>query len=121
MTDVRNLADSLAKIPGPWQPHRLATVNDQVDMKIAKLHGEFVWHMHPETDELFLVIDGEVVIQLRDRDVVLGAGDLFVVPQGVEHCPRAEHEASVIMIERTGTVNTGDAGGELTADLRELD
>lgn len=120
MTDAIALADALAAIPEPWQPHRLATLNDQVDVKLVKLDGEFVWHSHPDTDELFLVLDGEVVIQLRDRDVTLGPGELFVVPQGVEHCPRTRREASVILIERAGTVNTGDAGGERTSELREL-
>ncbi len=90
-------------------------------MKVVKLLGEFVWHAHPDTDELFLVTSGELVIQLRDRDVVLGPDDVFVVPRGVEHCPRADGEVRALLIEPRGTVNTGDAGGDRTAPLRELD
>lgn len=117
--DVRNIPAALASITEPWQPHRLATVNDY-DVKVVKLHGEFVWHAHTETDELFLVASGELTIQLRDRDVVLGPGDVFVVPRGVEHCPRADGEVHALLFEPQGTVNTGDTGGERTAQLREL-
>ena len=120
MTDgVRNLEKALASISEPWQPHRLTSINDY-DVKVVKLQGEFVWHSHPDTDELFLVISGELVIQLRDGDVRLGPGDIFVVPRGVEHCPKAEHEVSAVLVEPKGTMNTGDAGGALTAELREL-
>jgi mannose-6-phosphate isomerase-like protein (cupin superfamily) len=120
MTDgVRNLEKALASISAYWHPHRLTSINDY-DVKVVKLQGEFVWHTHPDTDELFLVISGELVIQLRDGDVRLGPGDVFVVPRGVEHCPRAEHEVSAVLVEPQGTVNTGDAGGPLTAELREL-
>jgi mannose-6-phosphate isomerase-like protein (cupin superfamily) len=117
---VRNCLSALAGISEPWQPHRLISINDY-DVKLAKLHGEFVWHSHPDTDELFFVLSGELTIQLRDHDVVLGPNDVFVVPRGVEHCPRAELEVSVMLIEPQGTVNTGDAGGDRTAALRELD
>lgn len=79
------------------------------------MQGEFVWHTHDETDELFLVISGELTIQLRDGDVTLGPGQMFVVPRGVEHCPRADGEVQAMLIEPAGVVNTGDAGGELTA------
>lgn len=118
--DVRNLRAALAAVPEPWQPHRLTSVNDY-DVKVVKLLGEFVWHSHPETDELFLVLSGELTIQLRDRDVVLGPDDVFVVPKGVEHCPRADSEVHAVLFEPRGTVNTGDAGGERTSPLRELD
>jgi mannose-6-phosphate isomerase-like protein (cupin superfamily) len=117
--DVRNLHDALAAVSGPWQPHRLVSVNDY-DVKVVKLLGEFVWHTHPDTDELFLVVSGELTIQLRDRDVVLGPNDVFVVPRGVEHCPKALEEVQAVLFEPKGTVNTGDAGGELTSELREL-
>lgn len=117
--EVRNLDEALAGIAEPWQPHRLATINDY-DLKVVKLQGEFVWHSHPETDELFLVLSGELTIQLRDRDVVLGPNDVFVVPRGVEHCPRADGEVRALLIEPQGTVNTGDVGGEMTSPLREL-
>ncbi|WP_298805311.1 cupin domain-containing protein [uncultured Pseudokineococcus sp.] len=117
--DVRSTTDALAAITEHWAPHRLATVNDH-DVKVVKLQGEFVWHTHPETDELFLVLSGRLTIELRDRDVVLGPQDVFVVPRGVEHRPRAEEEVHAVLLERAGTVNTGDAGGPLTSPLREL-
>ena len=117
--DVRNVLTALAAVGEPWQPHRLTSVNDY-DVKVVKLLGEFVWHSHPETDELFLVVAGELTIQLRDRDVVLGPNDVFVVPKGVEHCPRADEEVHAILIEPKGTVNTGDAGGARTAEVQEI-
>ena len=117
--DVRNVLAALSQVPGHWQPHRLTSINDY-DLKVVKLLGEFVWHTHPDTDELFLVISGELTIQLRDRDVALRANDLFVVPQGVEHCPKADREVHAALFEPQGTVNTGDAGGARTARLREL-
>ena len=111
---VRNLDKVLAAITEHWQPHRLTSVNDY-DVKVAKVQGEFVWHTHPDTDELFLVVAGELVIQLRDGDVTLGPGDTYVVPRGVEHCPKAELETSIVMVEPQGTINTGDAGGPRTS------
>lgn len=117
--DVRNVLQALSTIREPWQPHRLVSINDY-DVKVVTLEGEFVWHSHPDTDELFLVISGELTIQLRDRDVVLGPNDVFVVPRGVEHCPRAAEPVQAILIEPQGTLNTGDAGGERTSPLREL-
>ncbi|MEH6796928.1 MAG: cupin domain-containing protein [Rhodococcus sp. (in: high G+C Gram-positive bacteria)] len=117
--DVRNVADALNVIEQPWQPHRLVSINDY-DVKVVKLLGEFVWHTHPDTDEMFFVHSGELTIQLRDRDVVLGPGDVFVVPAGVEHCPKAVEEVSALLFERAGTVNTGDAGGDLTSQVREM-
>lgn len=118
-TDVRNVQDALSSITEHWQPHRLTSVNDY-DVKVVKLRGEFVWHTHPDTDELFMVLSGELTIQLRDRDVVLGPNDVFVVPKGVEHCPKATEEVHAILFEPQGTVNTGDVGGEMTSHLREL-
>ncbi|WP_127480006.1 cupin domain-containing protein [Nocardioides pantholopis] len=88
---VRNQGTALANISEPWQPHRLASFNDY-DVKVVKLQGEFVWHAHPDTGELFLVASGEPTIQLRDRGVVRRPNDVLVVPRG-EHCPRAENEA----------------------------
>jgi len=118
-SEVQNVLAALSTISDPWQPHRLTNINDY-DVKVVKLHGEFVWHTHPDTDELFLVLSGELTIQLRDRDVVLGPQDIFVVPKGVEHCPKAEMEVQALLIEPQGTVNTGDAGGDMTSPLREL-
>lgn len=117
--DVHNVLAALSTISDSWQPHRLTSINDY-DVKVVKLHGEFVWHTHPDTDELFFVVSGELTIQLRDRDVVLGPQDIFVVPKGVEHCPKAENEVQALLFEPQGTVNTGDAGGDLTSPLREL-
>jgi mannose-6-phosphate isomerase-like protein (cupin superfamily) len=117
--DVVNVQSALDSIAEPWQPHRLVSVNDS-DVKVAKLHGEFIWHTHPDSDELFLVVSGSLTLQLRERNVELGPNDMFVVPRGVEHCPLAVDPAAVIMIELKGTVNTGDAGGERTEQLREL-
>lgn len=85
------------------------------EIKVVKLSGEFVWHSHADTDELFLVVKGELDIQMRDRTVTLGPGQLFVVPRGVEHCPIAHGEVHAVLIEPAGVVNTGDAGGPLTA------
>lgn len=87
---------------------------------MVKVKDEFVWHSHPDTDELFMVVSGRITIQLRDEDVVLGPNDVFVVPKGVEHCPKASEDAHVILFEPKGTVNTGDAGGEMTAEVQEL-
>lgn len=116
---IRNLDDAFEAVGAPWQPHRVASVNDY-EVKVVKLLGEFVWHSHADTDELFLVWSGDLTIQLRDGDVRLGPGDLYVVPRGVEHCPLANGEVRALLIEPIGTVNTGDAGGELTAATREL-
>ena len=87
---------------------------------MVRVRGEFVWHKHDDTDDFFLVLKGRLTIQLRDRDVELDEGELFVVPRGVEHCPKADEEAHVLLIEPRGTVNTGDAGGELTAAEMEI-
>lgn len=117
--DIQNVRAALSAITEHWQPHRLTSINDY-DVKVVKLRGEFVWHTHPDTDELFMVLDGELTIQLRDRDVVLGPDDVFVVPRGAEHCPKADGEVRALLLEPQGTVNTGDAGGERTSTLREL-
>ncbi|MFP3466559.1 cupin domain-containing protein [Leifsonia sp. SIMBA_070] len=116
---VRNIPAAFELIAEPWQPHRLTSVNDH-DVKVARLHGEFVWHAHPDSDELFLVVSGRLTIQLRDGDVELGPDDVYVVPAGVEHRPRADEEALVVMVERAGTVNTGDNPGDRTTEVREL-
>ena len=109
--DPVSITDALAQVTEHWTPHVVGQVNDQY-VKVAKLLGEFVWHAHDGEDELFLVVSGSLTLQLRDRDVILGPNDVFVVPRGVEHCPLAVEEASVVMIELKGTVNTGDAGGD---------
>ncbi len=116
---VRNINSALDSIAEHWQPHRLTSINDY-DVKVVKIQGEFVWHTHPDTDELFMVISGNLTIQLRDGDVELGPNDVYVVPKGIEHCPKAENEVQALLFEPKGTVNTGDVGGEMTAKLREL-
>ncbi len=115
MTRPVDIAAKLSLISEHWSPKVVARLNDY-EIKLARLEGEFVWHTHPETDELFVVIEGRLTIQLRDGDVGLGPGQLFVVPRGVEHCPVTEGEVAVLLVEPTGVVNTGDApAGELTA------
>jgi mannose-6-phosphate isomerase-like protein (cupin superfamily) len=86
----------------------------------VKVQGEFTWHQHADTDEFFLVLDGELTIQMRDHNVVLGPRELFVVPRGVQHCPRADAETAVLLLEPGSVVNTGDAGGLLTAEAETL-
>jgi mannose-6-phosphate isomerase-like protein (cupin superfamily) len=119
MDDKVNLAEKLARLDGPFQPGIVGYLNDY-KLAVVKAQGEFVWHKHDNTDDFFLVLSGHLTIQLRDRDVELGPGELFVVPRGVEHCPRADEEAHVLLIEPAGTVNTGDAGGSLTAPERTI-
>jgi mannose-6-phosphate isomerase-like protein (cupin superfamily) len=108
MDDKVNLAEKLASFDEAFQPRIVATYNDN-KVQLAKTRGEFVWHSHPDTDDLFLVVSGRLTIQLRDRDVELGPGELYVVRRGVEHCPKADPEAHVLLIEPLGTPNTGDS------------
>jgi len=102
------LAQKLATFAGHWQPRVVAEFNGH-DVMVAKVKGEFVWHAHDDTDDFFLVLQGRLVIELRDGSVELGPGELFVVPKGVEHRPVAREEVHVLLIERAGTPNTGDA------------
>lgn len=113
-----NLAGKLQRFSELWSPKIVATMNDY-ELKVVKLQGDFTWHDHPDTDEVFLVLDGSMTIEMRDRTVTLNTGELFVVPKGVEHCPHAEEECHVLVIEPGGVVNTGAAGGELTAKQGE--
>jgi mannose-6-phosphate isomerase-like protein (cupin superfamily) len=114
-----NLAAKLALLDRPYEPGIVGYVNDY-KLQVVKIKGPFVWHKHDETDDFFLVISGRLTIHLRDRDVDLDPGEIFVVPRGVEHCPDAAEETEVLLIEPKGTVNTGDAGGEMTAEPRIL-
>jgi mannose-6-phosphate isomerase-like protein (cupin superfamily) len=111
---VVDIREKLSLVSEHWSPKVVARLNDY-EVKVVKLKGEFVWHSHDDTDELFLVIEGRLTIQLRDGDVTLGPGQLFVVPRGVEHCPITGGDVAVMLIEPAGVVNTGAAGGELTA------
>ncbi|TRV77238.1 cupin domain-containing protein [Streptomyces sp. 130] len=115
-----NLADKLSRFSELWSQKKVAVLNDY-EVKLAKVKGEFVWHTHADTDELFLVISGRLTIQLRDADVVLEPGELFVVPRGVEHCPVADEETAILLFEPAGTLNTGDAGGPMTKAAGTLD
>jgi mannose-6-phosphate isomerase-like protein (cupin superfamily) len=114
MTTPVNLTGKLSAFSELWSPRVVAEMNDY-QFKLVKLQGEFVWHTHHDTDETFLVLGGEMEIGFRDRTVTVGAGELFVVPKGVEHITRASRECHVLIIEPRGVVNTGDAGGGLTA------
>ena len=109
-----NLRQKLALFAEHWRPRVVAEMNDY-QFKLVKIQGEFVWHDHPETDDVFIVLDGEMEIDLPDGAVRLGAGEMFVVPKGVQHRPRAERECHLLLVEPRGTVNTGEAGGPLTA------
>ena len=109
-----NLRSKLALFSEYWSPRVIAEMNDY-QFKLAKIAGEFVWHAHADTDEVFLVIDGSMRIEFRDGAVALQAGEMFVVPRGVEHKPVAETECRIMLIEPRGTLNTGDAGGTRTA------
>jgi len=102
-----NLESKLATFSEHYQPRTVAVFNGH-DVMVAKLKGEFVWHKHDDTDDFFLVLDGRLTIEMRDGDVTLGPGELFVVPKGVEHRPVAAEEVHLLLIERTGTPNTGD-------------
>jgi mannose-6-phosphate isomerase-like protein (cupin superfamily) len=111
-----NLTDKFGKFSERRAPHIIAQMND-VHIKCVKAFGEFVWHKHDETDELFFIHKGELTIQYRDGDVHLRTGDLHVVRRGLEHRPVAKEECEVVLIEPAGTVNTGNAGGEMTAHV----
>jgi mannose-6-phosphate isomerase-like protein (cupin superfamily) len=119
MDDKVNLTEKLALLDRPYSPGIVGRLNDY-KLMVVKVHGDFVWHKHDDTDDFFLVVKGRMTIRLRDRDVELHEGEMFVVPRGVEHCPTADEEAHVLLIEPLGTVNTGDAGGELTAAERDI-
>ena len=111
-----NLAAKLATFSAHWSPKTVAEFNGD-DVMVVKVQGEFVWHSHADTDDFFLVLQGRLTIELRDRKVQLGPGELFVVPKGVEHRPVAEEEVHLLLIEPSGTPNTGDVA---TAAPREL-
>jgi mannose-6-phosphate isomerase-like protein (cupin superfamily) len=111
-----NLADKLSTFSEHWQPRVVGSFNGH-DLMVVKVKGEFVWHKHDDTDDFFLVLAGQVTIQLRDGAVQLGPGEVFVVPKGIEHRPVAQEEAHVLLIEPRGTPNTGDVA---TAAIRRV-
>jgi len=109
-----NLREKLQRIGEQWSPRVVAEMNDY-QFKLAKLEGDFIWHSHPETDEAFIVLAGQLRIDFRDGAVTLAPGELYVVPKGVEHKPYAEAEVQLLLIEPCGVVNTGQEGGARTA------
>ena len=107
MAEPVRLADKLSLFSEHWSPKVVADFNGH-EVMVVKVQGEFVWHSHPDTDDFFLVLKGRLRIELRDGDVTLGPGELYVVPKGVEHRPVAEEEVHLLLIEPAGTPNTGD-------------
>lgn len=114
MPEAINLAHKLSKIADQWQPRVVAELNDY-QFKLVKIEGDFVWHSHPDTDEAFIVIEGELRIDFRDGAVTLGPGEMYVVKKGVEHKPYASREVHMVLLEPRGVTNTGDTGGDRTA------
>jgi mannose-6-phosphate isomerase-like protein (cupin superfamily) len=109
-----NFKHKLTQIQEHWSPRIIAQLNEN-HLKLAKIKGEFVWHSHPETDEVFIVIEGQFEMQLPEKTLTLKAGEMCVIPKGVQHRPVAAEECAILLVEPAGTVNTGDAGGEMTA------
>jgi mannose-6-phosphate isomerase-like protein (cupin superfamily) len=109
-----NVLDKFSKFQTQWTPRVIAEMNDY-QFKIARIQGEFIWHHHADTDEVFFIIEGEMVLRLRDGDVPLRAGEMYVVPKGVDHLPCAANECKIMLIEPRGVTNTGNVGGERTA------
>ncbi|MBM4326386.1 MAG: cupin domain-containing protein [Deltaproteobacteria bacterium] len=109
-----NLSEKLSKFSELWSPKIVARMNDY-HFKLVKFQGEFVWHDHKDTDEVFIVLAGEMTIHFRDGDVSVRKGEMFVVPKGVEHMTSSDAECHAMLVEAAGTVNTGDAGGDRTA------
>ena len=114
-----NLSQKFSLFSDYWSPKIAGEINDS-HVKLVKLKGEFVWHQHEQEDELFLVVQGKLLIKLRDSDVLLEEGEFVIIPRGVEHCPVAEEEVHVLLLEPKTTVNTGSAGGERTVANPEL-
>jgi mannose-6-phosphate isomerase-like protein (cupin superfamily) len=117
--EVVNVLDKLSLFQEHWKPKIIAQLNDY-DIRVVKVSGEFVWHKHDDTDDFFFVLKGRLTIQMCHGDVELGPGELFVVPKGVEHYPRCDEEVHLLLIEPTGTLNTGDAGGERTVTPEQI-
>ena len=110
-----NLVEKIGLLGEQWSPRVVAELNDY-QFKVVRIEGDFIWHDHPDTDEAFLVLEGELRIDFRDGAVLLGPGELYVVPKGVEHKPFAAGEVKMLLIEPRGVLNTGHAGGERTAE-----
>jgi len=113
LSDKINLKEKFSKFTKQWSPRVIAEMNDY-QFKIAKIKGEFVWHNHKDTDETFIVMEGEMSIKFRNSEVKLSKGEMFVVPKGIEHKPCAERECKILVIEPRGVINTGESGGKFT-------
>jgi mannose-6-phosphate isomerase-like protein (cupin superfamily) len=116
--------DLFTQIPGPYQPHLIGTIDSAYDIKIAKIEGPFIWHTHPDADEVFYIVKGELTMGIRvdgeESEVILKQGELFKVPQGMEHRPDSKQGCEVIIIEKKGTVNTGDVvGSDRTVEVKD--
>ncbi|WP_128895507.1 cupin domain-containing protein [Longirhabdus pacifica] len=113
--DAINFKEKLSNFNEHWSPKIIAEMNNY-QFKLAKIQGEFVWHDHKDTDEVFIVLEGEMSIAFRDKEVKLSKGEMFVVPKAVEHKPYAEKECHIMLVEPKGVINTGDTHSELTAE-----
>lgn len=111
---VINLANKFDQFSDHWHPRLVGALNDS-EIKLVKVQGEFVWHHHDIEDELFLVIEGTLTMKLRDGDLTINAGEFVIIPHGVEHCPFAEHEVKLLLLEPKNTLNTGTVQNERTA------
>ena len=118
MRKVVNLSDKLKLFADHWHPRIVAEV-DTYYLKLAKVRGQFVWHNHQDQDEMFLVLAGELTIKMRDGDVHLKEGELYVIPRGVDHCPEAAEETSILLLERADTAHTGDVVSRLTVTTQD--
>src|SRR5690606_9309587 len=121
MSEIRkiNIAEKFNQIDEFWSPRTIGEINDTA-VKIAKIHGEFIWHLHENEDEMFLVIKGRLLLKFRDQDVWLDEGEMIVVPRGVEHMPVAEEEVQIMMVELNTTLNTGNVQNERTRESKPL-
>ena len=113
LSEKINFKEKYSKFNKHWSPRIIAEMNDY-QFKLAKIEGEFVWHNHKDTDETFIVIEGEMILKFRDKDVKLKKGEMFVVPKGVEHKPCAKRECKILVVEPRGVINTGDVKNKLT-------
>ena len=110
-----NLGEKFSLFSAHWSPKIIAQMNDY-HFKLVKFQGEFIWHNHSDTDEVFIVIDGEMLIHFKDGDITIKAGEMFIVPKGIEHKTSAKYECKAMLVETAGTINTGDAVDEKTAN-----
>ncbi len=120
MIEKVNFTDKFSRFSDYWSPKIVGEINDSY-IKLVKVRGEFVWHHHENEDELFLVVKGKLTIKLRDQDIALDEGEFVIIPRGVEHCPVADEEAHVLLLEPKTTLNTGNVSNERTvADLERI-